>query len=194
MTIKEDLEVITINPFWREIHQRQKESGWCAAASIYLILKYAQKLSENKGKNVKLPTEEEIYKAVNIDWFGSTNGISVAYLSRFFSDMGQKTNASFDDLFDHLKKENIIIVDWTDDSPPPPPEGHYCILAGYDKNKNMLTFVDTSRDGRDIWECSASEFDKKWFDHEGMQEQNDLKVNRWFMWINPKSLNPDVLS
>lgn len=200
---------LSVDSRWLKVHKRQTKEGRCGAATLYLVLSYAEAVL---NKNLDIPGEDKIHSEINVEWFGAPNGICAAYLSRFFSEIGYKSGSTIDDLYFHLSKGHVLIVDWWDDlpwpgdpersDPLPNPEGayfpdvadgHYSIVGGVNPDKNTITLIDPSGSGRDVWDCDLNVFESKWFDYEGMQNNPGLKVAKWFMWVDPSSYHSDVL-
>jgi len=130
-------------------------------------------------------SQTAIAKKVYKKWWGVPQQIILAYLSKFFKIVNYKQNATFKDISFHLKKGNIVVVNWWDDLDGELPEGHYCIVGNYDGKLKTLTLVDPTNARKGIWTIKASEFNKRWYDTLDMHDRTWLEG--WMLWVDPKS-------
>lgn len=159
---------------WKKIHKFQKKGAWCGPAVIQMALSVAG--IEKKQENIA----EDVYQS----WWGTTQQIMIAYLSRFFKELNYIENASLDDVSSHLGKGHIVIVNWWDDlDKDDPPGGHYSIVGEY--KPGVVTLVDPSNGREGVWNIAQAEFEKKWFDTLDVRDQ--IKINHWMLWIDPAS-------
>jgi len=127
-------------------------------------------------------TQSEIAKDVYFGWWGTPQDIIYAYLSRFFSKIDFKSNATLSDIETHLKTGHIIIVNWWDDIDPKDADGHYSLILNF--QDGLITLADPS-EGRDIWETGAEKFEKKWYDYLDLRKKK--KIKKWMLWLDPES-------
>jgi hypothetical protein len=161
---------------WKELHKFQKKPGWCGPAVIQMAL-----LACGIKKD-----QAEIAKDVYKNWWGTTQQIMLAYLSKFFKIVNYKQNATFKDVSYHLKEGHIVILDWWDDiDEQDEPGGHYSIAANYDVNLRALTLVDPSNGRPGIWTIADTEFNKKWYDTLDLHDRT--WIEGWMLWIDPES-------
>lgn len=160
---------------WQKIHRFQEKPGWCGPAVIQMVL-----LAVGLEKS-----QEEIEKDVNLDWWGTTQGITVAYLSRFFKKLGYKENSAIEDVAAHIKNDHIVIVDWWDDLDEGEADGHYSIVAEYDEAAGELTMVDPSNSRRGIWKMKLEDFQRRWYDN--LDIRGEIKTKGYFIWVDPAS-------
>lgn len=161
---------------WKKLHKFQENPGWCGPAVIQMAL-----LASGIDKSQK-----EIAKDVYNDWWGTTQQIILAYLSKYFKVVNYKHDASFKDISFHLKSGHIVILDWWDDiDTASEPGGHYSIAADYDYKIKALTLVDPSNDRPGVWTISGKEFNSKWYDTLDIHDRT--WIEGWMLWIDPKS-------
>ena len=160
---------------WKKYHRFQKRPGWCGPAVIQMVL----------VKCGIRRTQAEISRDVYKSWWGTPQQMILAYLSRFFKIVNYKDNATFADISYHLKKGNIVVLDWWDDFEKDSAGGHYCLAADYDNKLRALTLVDPSNDRPGIWTISAKEFNPKWYDTLDVHDRT--WVAGWMLWVDPKS-------
>ena len=160
---------------WKKYHRFQKRPGWCGPAVIQMVL----------AKCGIKKTQEEIAKEVYKKWWGTTQQITLAYLSRFFKIVNYKNNAAMKDVLFHLKKGHIVILDWWDDFDVEMAGGHYSIAVEYHPRLKALTLADPSNDRPGIWTISDKEFNAKWYDT--LDVHNRTWIEGWMLWVDPKS-------
>lgn len=161
---------------WKKLHSYQEKPGWCGPSVIQMAL---------RATGVK-KTQSEIAKDVFKDWWGTTQQIMLAYLSRFFKIVNYKNNSTFKDISFHLKKGHIVIVNWWDDlDKDDTAGGHYSIVADYDFKLKGLTLVDPSNGRPRVWTIADKEFNKKWYDTLDVHDRT--WVEGFMLWIDPKS-------
>jgi hypothetical protein len=161
---------------WKKTHKFQEKPGWCGPAVIQIAL-----LSCGITK-----TQKEIAQEVYKDWWGTTQQIMMAYLSRFFKIVNYKHDATMKDVSSHLKKGHIVILDWWDNiDKEDEPGGHYSIVADYDYKLKGLTLVDPSNRRPGIWTISDKEFNKNWYDT--LDIHGRTWIDGWMLWIDPAS-------
>lgn len=165
----------TISTNWKKYHRFQDKPGWCGPAVIQMVL----------AKTGIEKSQVEIAKDVYKKWWGTPQQMVLAYLSQFFKIVNYKQNAVFRDLSFHLKKGNIIIVNWWDDLDGASPEGHYSIVADYNSRLKTITLVDPTNTRKGIWTIKASEFNKRWYDTLDIHDRT--WVEGWMLWVDPKS-------
>ena len=157
-------------------HYVRQEDGWCGPAVLKMVLS-AVGIAK---------TQAEIVADTNISWWGVDTSIMIAYLSRFFSELGFLTGAAIEDIEKHLNKGHFVIVDWWDDldvDPNDPPDGHYSIVAGVDRGQGTVKLIDPSHRG--IWDMKLSDFDSHWYDYLDVNQK--IPQSRWFLRLNPVS-------
>jgi ABC-type bacteriocin/lantibiotic exporter with double-glycine peptidase domain len=164
-----------MNNDWNKYHVFLEKDGYCGVAVIQMIL---AKVGIEKS-------QENIARYVYKKWYGTPHDFMLGYLSKFFKIVNYKNNAEIKDISYHLKKENIVVVNWWDDLNGEP-EGHYSIVADYNKETKMLTLVDPSNERNGIWDISSKEFVKKWYDT--IDLFNHIWIDGWMLWVNPKTL------
>jgi ABC-type bacteriocin/lantibiotic exporter with double-glycine peptidase domain len=150
---------------WENHFRKTEQPEWCGPAVIQMILSVADIEIEQK----------QIAKNVLIPWWGTPQQIMLAYLSVFFKIVNYKINAKYKDISYHLKKENIIVVNWWDED-----DGHYSIVDSY-QNKE-ITLIDPSR-GK--WNLTGKDFNTKWYDTIDMN--NRAYIDGWMLWVDIKS-------
>ncbi|MGA3292035.1 MAG: C39 family peptidase [Candidatus Microgenomates bacterium] len=161
---------------WKKYHRFQEKPGFCGPAVIQMVL-----LACGINK-----TQVEIARDVYKDWWGTTQQIILAYLSKFFKIVNYKHNATFKDISSHLKNGHIVILDWWDDvDKEDKADGHYSIAGDYDHKLRALTLVDPSNSRPGIWTISDNEFRKKWYDTLDVHDRT--WVEGWMLWIDPSS-------
>lgn len=161
---------------WKKLHRFQKRPGWCGPAVIQMAL---------LASGIKGVSQPQIAKAVYKDWWGTDMQIMIAYLSRFFSKVNYKHDGKIADIAEHLEKGHIVMLDWWDDLDLESPNGHYSIAGGYDLKTKMLTLIDPSNARQGIWEISAKDFQKKWYD--SIDVSDKMWIDGWMLWIDPTS-------
>ncbi len=161
---------------WKKYHRFQKRPGWCGPAVIQMLLAKC-------GRRIP---QAEIAKDVYKDWWGTSQQMILAYLSRFFKLVNFKENATFSDITDHLTKGNLIIVNWWDDFDENDPGGHYSVVADYDSKLAALTLADPSNERPGIWTISETEFRSKWYD--SLDVRDKKWITGWMLWVDPKTL------
>jgi hypothetical protein len=162
---------------WKKFHKFQENPGWCGPAVIQMTLNAS-------GIN---KSQKEIAEDVHKDWWGTTQQIMLAYLSRFFKIVNYKQNATFKDVSLHLKNGHIVILDWWDDiDKEDEPGGHYSIAGDYDYKSRSLTLVDPANGRQGIWTISDKEFNKKWYDTLDVHDRT--WVEGWMLWVDPKTI------
>lgn len=161
---------------WKKLHSFQEKPGWCGPAVIQIAL---------KSCGIEM-TQAEIAKDTYKGWWGTTQQIMMAFLSRFFKIVNYKHNATFKDISSHLKKGHIVILNWWDDiDKQDVGGGHYSIVADYDYKLKGLTLVDPSNGRPGIWTISDKEFNKKWYDTLDVHDRT--WIEGWMLWIDPAS-------
>jgi ABC-type bacteriocin/lantibiotic exporter with double-glycine peptidase domain len=160
---------------WKRLHRYQKKPGWCGPAVIQMIL-----LAVGINKS-----QESIEKDVNLSWWGTTEDITIAYLSQYFTSLGYKNNSTLRDITSHINKGNIVILDWWDDLSQGEPDGHYSIAASFDSKSKRLTLVDPSAIRRGVWSLKYGEFKKRWYGY--LDVNRKLILNRFLIWVDPQS-------
>lgn len=163
------------NKFWKKYHKFQEKPGWCGPAVIQMVL---------ASVGIK-KTQAEISRDVFKKWWGTNQQMMLAYLSRFFKIVNYKHNATMKDISFHLKRGNIVILDWWDNLDENNQGGHYSIVADYDHKLRALTLVDPSNERPGIWTIADTEFNKKWYDT--LDIHNRTWIDGWMLWVNPKS-------
>lgn len=167
------MQQITLSD-WKKFQRFQEKPGWCGPAVIQMTL-----LASGISK-----TQKEIAKDVYKDWWGTTQQIMLAYLSRFFKIVNYKQDAAFKDISFHLKNGHIVILDWWDDIDKEDEEGgHYSIVSDY--RSGTLTLVDPSNARNGIWTIKGIEFNKKWYDTLDVHDRT--WVEGWMLWVDPAS-------
>lgn len=158
---------------WKKIHKFQEKPGWCGPAVIQMAL-------EAGGIN---KTQSEISKDVYKPWWGTTQQIMLAYLSRFFKVVNYKHDATFKDVSTHLKLGHIVILDWWDNIDEKQSEGgHYSIAINYDHKLRAVTLADPSNERPGIWTIADSEFNKKWYDT--LDVHNRTWIDGYMLWVD----------
>jgi ABC-type bacteriocin/lantibiotic exporter with double-glycine peptidase domain len=160
---------------WKKYHKFQEKPGWCGPAVIQMVL---ARVGINKS-------QAEITKSVYKKWWGTPQQMILAYLSKFFKIVNYKQSAALKDLSFHLKKGNIIIVNWWDDLDGEFPEGHYSIVGDYSSKLKSITLVDPTNARSGIWTIKSTEFNKRWYDT--LDTHDRTWVEGWMLWIDPKS-------
>jgi len=161
---------------WKSYHRYQEKPGWCGPAVIQMAL-----LASGIVK-----TQKEIAKDVYKDWWGTSQQLILAYLSRFFKIVNYKHDATMKDISLHLKKGHIVILNWWDDiDKDDVGGGHYSIAGDYDYKLKGLTLVDPSNGRPGIWTIDGKEFDKKWYDTLDVHDRT--WIEGWMLWIDPIS-------
>ena len=161
---------------WKKFHRFQENPGWCGPAVIQMAL-----LSSGIEK-----TQKEIAKDVYKEWWGTTQQIMLAYLSKYFRIVNYKHNATFKDVSLHLKKGHVVVLDWWDDIDKEDlPGGHYSIAGDYNYKLKGLTLIDPSNGRIGIWTISDKEFNKKWYDTLDVHDRT--RIEGWMLWIDPAS-------
>ena len=160
---------------WKKFHRFQEKPGWCGPAAIQMVL-----LTAGIEKS-----QAEIAEAVQKEWWGTTQDITIAYLSRFFDGLNFQSGSSLRDVKQHLEKGRVVIADWWDDLDKGEADGHYSLVANVDLESSRITLADPSRSRKGIWEMGVREFEKRWYDY--LDENRRIKVERWILWIDPKS-------
>lgn len=164
---------------WKKHHRFQKRAGWCGPAVIQMIL-------AKVGRRV---SQADIAKDVYKDWWGTSQQMILAYLSRFFKHVNYKENASFSDISEHLNKGDLIIVNWWDDYDENEPGGHYSVVADYDSSINALVLADPSNERPGIWTVHEDEFRGKWYD--SLDVHDKKWIEGWMLWVDPTSVIED---
>lgn len=160
---------------WEKIFSFQARSGWCGPAVLRMVL-----LSGGIRKS-----QREIANDVYNPWWGTHQQMMFSYLSRFFSRLGYKERARMKDLFYHLEKGRVIVVNWWDDlDPSDPADGHYAVVVEYRKRSDSLTLADPSA-GRGIWEIDKNKFRRRWYDY--LDVRQEVEIRRWMVWVDPTS-------
>lgn len=165
---------------WEKFHRFQEKDGWCGPATIQMIL-----LAGGIEK-----TQAEIAKDVDKGWWGTTQGITVAYLSRFFDRLGFERESSLEDVKDHLDKGHAVILDWWDDLDDREMDGHYSLAVDVDLASQKITLADPSQSREGIWEMGFKEFEDRWFDY--LDVDRNIKLDRWILWIDLSSRKASV--
>jgi len=161
---------------WNKIYRSQEENGWCGPAVIQMIF-----LAVGIDKSQK-----DIAGEVFFPWWGTHRQVLVAYLSRFFTNMGFLDNADLLDVSKLILSGKIVLVNWWDDlDGKDDEEGHYCLAVAMDDKEGTLTLVDPS-EGRGVWKIKQDEFEKRWYDFYDVR--NIMKAPKWLMWVDPSSL------
>ena len=160
---------------WKKYHRFQKRPGWCGPAVIQMIL----------AKCGMRKPQAEISRDVYKNWWGTSQQMILAYLSRFFKLVNFKDNATFSDISHHLEKGNLIIVNWWDDFDENDPGGHYSVVVDYDSRLVALILADPSNERPGIWTISENEFRPKWYDTLDIRDTKWIKG--WMLWVDPKS-------
>ena len=160
---------------WKKYHRFQKRPGWCGPAVIQIIL----------AKCGMRKSQAEISRDVYKNWWGTSQQMILAYLSRFFKLVNFKDNATFSDISHHLEKGNLIIVNWWDDFDENDPGGHYSVVVDYDSKLGALILADPSNERPGIWTISENEFRPKWYDTLDVRDKKWIKG--WMLWVDPKS-------
>ena len=158
-------------------HYVRQEDGWCGPAVIKMAL---SAVGIDK-------TQAEIVADTNISWWGVDTSIMIAYLSRFFSELGFLTGAAIEDIEKHLNKGHFVIVDWwddLDDDPADPPDGHYSIIAGVNREQGTIKLIDPSHRG--IWDMKLSDFAARWYDYLDVNQK--IRQSGWLLWLAPASV------
>ncbi len=161
--------------FKKDFYRQQEESGWCGPAVIQMALAV--------GRIDK--SQKDIAQDVYLSWWGTTHETMFAYLSRFFGDVDFKENASLEDIKQHIRDGQIVIVNWWDDigaSETNPEDGHYSLAVNYDDQASNLSLADPSS-GRGIWQISQSDFEKRWYDFIDVKRKK--KISGWMLWADP---------
>ena len=162
--------------FWKKFHKFQNKPGLCGPAVIEMIL-----LASGIKKS-----QSEIARSVYKEWWGTSQQLILAYLSKFFKIVNYKHNATFKDVSFHLNKGHFVVVNWWDDlDTESSAGGHYSIIAGYDHKLRALTLVDPSNDRPGIWTMADKEFNKKWYDTLDVHDRT--WIEGWMLWFDPKS-------
>ena len=160
---------------WEKIHRFQKKPGWCGPAVIQMIL-----LASGIKKS-----QRSIAQAVYKDWWGTSQEMILAYLSKFFGKVEFKTYAKIKDIKKQLKRGNLILVDWWDNLDGDTPDGHYTLIIGYDTVRKMLQMADPTNAREGIWEMEKEDFKKRWYD--SLDTQDKKWISGWMLWVDPKS-------
>jgi len=130
-------------------------------------------------------SQSEIKKYVHKKWWGTPQAMVLAYLSKFFKIVNYKQNATFKDITFHLKKGNVVVVNWWDDLDGELPGGHYSIVGDYDNKLRTITLVDPTNARKGIWTIKSSEFNRRWYDTLDIHDRT--WVEGWMLWVDPKS-------
>lgn len=160
---------------WTKIHRFEEKRGWCGPATIQMILAAA---------GIE-KSQREVAKSVDLDWWGTTQDITIAYLSKFFNKLGFKEDASIEDIETYLKKGHLVIVDWWDDLGEGKSEGHYSLVGGVNQKMGSITLVDPYPLRKGVWEMNIKEFESRWFDTLDVQDR--IRLNRFIIWVDPAS-------
>lgn len=161
---------------WTKHYVRQ-EDGWCGPAVLKMVL---SAVGIDKS-------QQEIVADTNISWWGVDTSIMIAYLSRFFSQLNFKINASITDIESHLNQGHIVIVDWWDDltdDPADPPDGHYSIVDSINREQGTVKLIDPSHRG--IWDMKLTDFENRWYDCLDVDQK--IRQSGWLLWLNPSSV------
>ncbi|OGM18891.1 hypothetical protein A2686_05160 [Candidatus Woesebacteria bacterium RIFCSPHIGHO2_01_FULL_38_10] len=161
--------------FWKKILKYQEKPGWCGPAIAEMILKSA---------GIK-KTQSEIAKDIYKPWWGTNQQILFAYLSKFFKQVNFRHNSNISHIKYHLKKGHIVVVNWWDDLEEDDADGHYCIVADYNKNSKKLTLIDPSTSRKGVWNISLKKFNSRWYDY--LDIHGSTWVDGWMLWLNPNS-------
>jgi ABC-type bacteriocin/lantibiotic exporter with double-glycine peptidase domain len=161
---------------WKKIHRFQEKPGWCGPAVIQMALG-ACRIEKTQAEIAK-----DVYKA----WWGTSQQLILAYLSRFFKIVNYKHDGTMKDVSFHLKKGHIVILNWWDDiDKDDVGGGHYSIVADYDYKLKGLTLADPANGRPGIWTISDKEFNKKWYDTLDVHDRT--WIEGWMLWIDPAS-------
>ncbi len=158
-------------------HYVRQEDGWCGPAVLKMVLS-AVGIDKSQA---------EIVADTNISWWGVDASIMIAYLSRFFSDLGFLTGAAVEDIEKHLQAGHFVIVDWWDDltdDPNDPPDGHYSIVNSINREQGTVKLIDPS--SRGIWDMKISDFEDRWYDCLDVDQK--IRQFRWLLWLAPASI------
>lgn len=164
---------------WKKLYVRQQD-GWCGPAVIQTVLV--------AGGIAK--TQQEIYRDVQLPWWGTARDVMFAYFSRFFSSVFMKEQATIEDLAACLASRRVVVVEWWDDlndDPNDPPDGHYSVVSSVNRNDGTLTLVDPSYRG--IWEMGIADFEARWYDYLDVNHQH--RAERWMLCVDLSSKKPD---
>jgi len=160
---------------WKKFHRFQEKPGWCGPASIQMILLAA---------GIK-KSQAEIAADVQKDWWGTTQDITIAYLSRFFGELGFERGATLPDVKQHLEKGRAVIADWWEDLDEREADGHFSLVAEIDLERGRVTLADPAETRKGIWEMAAEDFEKRWYDY--LDVNRRIKVERWILWVDLQS-------
>ena len=160
--------------FWQKHYETQRGIYWCGVATIRMIFSAT-------GINV---SQEEIAKQVLIPWWGVSRDVMLAYFSKYFKIVNFK-NGTLKDISYHLKKKNIVVVDWWDDLIECDfDNGHYTVVVDYNGSARTITLADSS-EGMGLRNIPTKKFLSKWYDY--LDLNNRLYDTGWMLWIDPKS-------
>jgi ABC-type bacteriocin/lantibiotic exporter with double-glycine peptidase domain len=159
---------------WKKIHRFQETPGWCGPAIVQMILL-------TKGHKI---SQKDIARAIYKKWWGTSQTLLTAYLSKYFNDLGYKYHCNIRNIKNQILKGNIVIVNWWDDLDGSTPDGHYSLVTGFNNNKT-IELCDPSKSRKGIWNMEVKEFKKRWYDTSDLVGKN--KVYKWMAWINPNS-------
>lgn len=158
---------------WIKYHRFQEKPGWCGPAVIQTAL---------LASGIEV-SQKVIAKHVYKDWWGSTQQIVFAYLSKYFGGIHFTQNASLSDISHHLDSGHVIIVNWWDDlDKNDKPGGHYSIIGDYDHKSQTVTLIDPSNSRTGIVLLPEKEFTKKWFDT--LDVHDKTRVESWMLWLD----------
>jgi ABC-type bacteriocin/lantibiotic exporter with double-glycine peptidase domain len=159
---------------WTEHHRFQEKEGYCGVAVVQMIL-------ENAGIN---KSQKNIARYLYKSWFGTPRVLILSYLSKYFNVVNYKTNAKISDIAFHLKRNNIVLVNWFDDNMGQDDgDGHYSLVASCEKG--TITLVDPSNQRSGIWSMKTKDFSSRWFDYTDLN--NRTYSEGYILWLDPKS-------
>jgi len=161
--------------FWKKHHSFQEKSAWCGPATIQMVL----------ASSGIVKSQKEIAGEVLKDWWGTDHRIMLAYLSRFYTSLNYKENATIRDISNHLKKKHIVILDWWDDLSSGNPDGHYSLAVKLNSKNKLLTLADPSNERDGVWSIKSKEFKDRWYD--SLDVRNKIWIEGFMLWIDPKS-------
>ena len=169
--------------FFKKILRYQQTDAWCGPAAIQMVL---------AAGGIR-KTQKEIAKNVSHYWWGTTQQLIFAYLSKYYSRLNFKENTTFANVTYHLKKKHIIMVNWFDDDPARNIDynatnefdyGHYSLLIDYDTKKRRVTLLDPS-ESNGFRQVDVKKFKQKWYDYLDVYGQRWL--DGWMLWVDTDS-------
>lgn len=174
---------MTKKQYWKKILRYQQKDAWCGPAVIQMAL---------AAGGFRVP-QKDIAKDVVMKWFGTTQQMIYAYLSRYFHRLSFKEGATLRHVTYHLDAGHIVIVNWFDDSAfeaeqkkkyDPNDYGHYSLILAYNRTTRKLTLANPE-EGKGIVSMQSKDFNSRWYDT--LDIHGKKWVDGWLLWVDPAS-------